>query len=549
LLNDTTGKLTVKQICLLAIGKAYNLNIVYTKFKQRKMNMKLKNLLAVVAISATTAILSVAGYGKWMQHKYAGTQETGKLPVNYAGFYGNNAPTNNVDFTAASTAATPAVVHIKTKTKARQISNQQQQRQRNPFGDMFGGDMFEEFFNGPRMQIIPEQQASGSGVIISQDGYIVTNNHVVDGADEINVTLTNKKSYKATVVGSDPSSDLAVIKIDGSSFPYLVYGNSDDVKLGQWVLAIGYPLNLDVTVSAGIVSAKARSININQRQSKTPVESFIQTDAAVNPGNSGGALINTNGELVGINSAIASPTGYYTGYAYAIPVNIVKKAIADMIKFGSVQRAFMGISYPIEGLTEKQQTDLDKEYGATWKTNEGVFVTSVVDGGAAAAAGIKETDVITKFNGVPVTSGPELQDQISRYKPGDKISITYKRSGKENTVNVVLKNKAGNTDIVKAASVIDKLGATLENIDKKTAAANDIAGGVAVKKVGTGALSKTKVQEGFVITSVNGVSIKNLDELKAALAGVKDGRVRLDGIYPGYEGNYTYPLNLSEVEE
>jgi Do/DeqQ family serine protease len=546
LLNEPSGELTVKQVRLFAIGKAYILKT--ESLKQQHMNSKLKNILAVVAISASTAILSVAGYGKWMQIKYAGTQEAGKLPVNYAGYYGNNAPGGNTDFTAAATAATPAVVHIKTKIKARQISNTQ--RQRNPFGDMFGGDMFDEFFNGPRMQIIPEQQASGSGVIVSQDGYIVTNNHVIDGADEINVTLTNKKSYKATVIGTDPSSDLAVIKIEGTNLPYIVYGNSDDVKLGQWVLAIGYPLNLDVTVSAGIVSAKARSININSKQSKTPVESFIQTDAAINPGNSGGALINTNGELVGINSAIASPTGSYVGYGYSIPVNIVKKAIADMIKFGSVQRAFIGVSYPIEGLSDAQQAELDKQYGSAWKTNEGVFVLSVVDGGAAAAAGIKETDVITKFNGVPITSGPEMQDQLSRYKPGDKITLTYKRGGKENTATVTLKNKIGSTDIVKGkANPIDKLGGTLENVEKKVAAANDIAGGVVVKKIGSGALSKTKMQEGFVITTVNDMPVKNLEELKAALANNKDGRIRLEGIYPGYEGTYTYPVNLGDVEE
>lgn len=513
--------------------------------------MNLKNVLAVVAISASTALLSLVGYSKWMQNKYAGTQEQGKLPVNYAGFFGNNnAPGGAADFTAAATSATPAVVHIKTKTKARQVSNNQP-RQRNPFGDMFGGDMFEEFFNGPRMQVIPEQQASGSGVIVSQDGYIVTNNHVVDGADEINVTLTNKKTYKASVIGTDPSTDLAVIKIEGSALPYLVYGNSDEVKLGQWVLAIGYPLNLDVTVSAGIVSAKARSININQRQSKTPIESFIQTDAAVNPGNSGGALINTNGELVGINSAIASPTGYYTGYAYAIPVNIVKKVIADMVKFGSVQRAFIGISYPAEGLPEKQQAELDKEYGNAWKTNDGVFVLGVPEGSAASIAGIKEKDIITKINGTQITSGPQMQEQISLYKPGDKISVTYKRNGKETTVNVILKNKAGNTDIVKSGSnsILEKVGGTLENVEKKVATANEIAGGVVVKKIGTGALSKTRVQEGFVITTVNGVEIKNVDELKAALANAKDGKVRLDGIYPGYEGNYTYPLNLSDDTE
>jgi serine protease Do len=510
------------------------------------MNNNLKNLLIVVTVSAATAVLSVVGYDKWMQSKYAGLQEEGKLPVNYARFFDNNSGSIGADFSDAATSATPAVVHIKTKTKSRQVSNNAP-RQRNPFSDMFGGDMFDEFFNGPRMQVIPEQQASGSGVIISKDGYIVTNNHVVDGADEINVTLTNKKSYKATIIGTDPSTDLAVIKIDGPNFPYLVYGNSDEVKLGQWVLAIGYPLNLDVTVSAGIVSAKARSININQRQSKTPIESFIQTDAAVNPGNSGGALINANGELVGINSAIASPTGYYTGYAYAIPVNIVKKVIADMVKYGSVQRAFIGISYPPEGISEKQQEQFEKEYGNAWKTNEGVFVLGVPADGAAAAAGIKEKDIITKINGVSTPTGPQLQEQISLYKPGDKVKVSFIRNGKENVVTVTLKNKAGNTDIVKKSTILDKIGGTLETIDQKTASANDIQGGVVVKKIGTGALSKTRVQEGFVITTVNGIEIKNIEDLKNALEKA-DGRIRLDGIYPGYEGTYTYPLNMNDEE-
>ncbi|MBX2930623.1 MAG: trypsin-like peptidase domain-containing protein [Chitinophagaceae bacterium] len=512
------------------------------------MKTNFKNLAAIIAISSVTAVLSVIGYGKWMQNKYVGTQEQGKLPVNYAKFFDNEyAPGNSIDFSAAATSATPAVVHIKTKTKARQVANNSP-RYRSPFSDMFGGDMFDEFFNGPRIQTIPEQQASGSGVIISQDGYIVTNNHVIDAADEINVTLTNKKTYKATVIGTDPSTDLAVIKIDGSDFPYLVYGNSDDVKLGQWVLAIGYPLNLDVTVSAGIVSAKARSININQRQSKTPVESFIQTDAAVNPGNSGGALINTNGELVGINSAIASPTGYYTGYAYAIPVNIVKKAITDMIKYGSVQRAFLGVSYPGEGLSEKQQEELSKQYGNIWKPNDGVFVLGVTDGGAAKAAGIKEKDIITSINGVAIASGPQMQEQISLYKPGDKVKITYVRNGKVNTTTVTLKNKIGNTDIVTKPTILDKVGGVLENVDANTASTNDIQGGVVVKKIGNKALSKTRVQEGFVITSVNGVDIKNIDELKVALENAK-GKARLDGIYPGYEGTYTYPLNLNTDDD
>ena len=501
--------------------------------------MNFKNILSIVGISAATAIGSVFAYSKIIQNQYGSIQEPGKVPVNYAGFFGNNnnAPGGNVDFTTAATSATPAVVHIKTKIKARQVTNNQ--RQKNPFGDMFGGDMFDEFFNGPRVQTIPEQRASGSGVIISEDGLIVTNNHVVDGADEINITLPNKKSYKATLVGADPSSDLAVLKIEGKGLPYLVYGNSDEAKLGQWVLAIGYPLNLDVTVTAGIVSAKARSININERQSNTPVESFIQTDAAVNPGNSGGALINTNGELIGINSAIASPTGSYAGYSYAIPVNIVKKVVNDIVKFGTVQRAFIGISYPKEGLSEEEKT----KQGI--KDVDGVYVMETPVGGAANAAGIKKGDVVTKINGVKVTTGPEMVEQVARYKPGDKITITYLRDSKETTANVTLKNKVGTTNVVKNESVIDNLGADLENLDKKTASANDIAGGVLVKKIKEGLLKATKMQDGFVITAVNDTEIKSLDDLKAALTSAKGGTVRLMGIYPGFQGTYAYPLNLS----
>ena len=497
--------------------------------------MNLKNILTIVGVSATTALVSVFGYTKLMQSQYAGIQDNGRIPANYAGFFGNNAPSNNVDFTAAATSATPAVVHIKTKTKARQVTT----TQKNPFGDMFGGDMFEQFFNGPRVQTIPEQRASGSGVIISEDGLIVTNNHVVDGADEINITLTNKKSYKATLLGTDPSSDLAVLKIEEKGLPFLVLGNSDEAKLGQWVLAIGYPLNLDVTVTAGIVSTKSRSININEKQSKTPVESFIQTDAAVNPGNSGGALINTTGELIGINSAIASPTGSYAGYSYAIPVNIVKKVVNDIVKFGTVQRAFVGISYAQEGLSDEEKA----KQGI--KDVDGVFVLDAPAGGAANAAGIKKGDVVTKINGVKVSSGPEMVEQVARYKPGDKITINYKRDGKENVANITLKNKVGNTDVVKKEGILDNLGAEFEAVDKKVAAANDISGGVVVKKIKEGGLLKaTKMQEGFVITSLNDEEIKSVDALKEALKNAKGGSVRLMGIYPGFQGTYAYPLTL-----
>ncbi len=500
--------------------------------------MKLKNIFLVVLVSAATSIFSVWGYNQWQQKQSAGIQEPGKLPVNYAGFFEGDKGTGAVDFTAASTSATPAVVHIKTKIKAKQVTNNLP-RGRNPFSDLFGDD-FDDFFNQPRSQTIPEQRASGSGVLISDDGFIVTNNHVIDGADEINITLNNKRSYKATLIATDPSSDIAVLKIEGKGFPYLVYGNSDEVKLGQWVLAVGYPLTLDVTVTAGIISAKSRSLGINSRQSKTPVESFLQTDAAVNPGNSGGALINTDGQLIGINSAIASPTGSYAGYSYAIPVNIVKKIVNDLMKFGTVQRAYLGIQYSPGEMTEEEK----KEYGL--REGDGVVVTDAPEGGAANAAGIKKGDVVTKVNGVNVTTGPEMVEQVTRYKPGDKVTLTYLRNGKENTTNLTLKNKAGNTDVVKNSDITDKLGGQLENLDKKTATTYDVAGGVVVKKVGSGILSKTKMQDGFVITSVNGMPIKNTDDLKAALAKNKGTTIKLEGIYPGYEGSYGYPLTLDE---
>ena len=499
--------------------------------------MKLKSVFLVVLISAATAVLSVWGYSKYIQVEYSDTQTTnGKLPVNYAGFFGTNAPGSTVDFTGAASSATPAVVHIKTRTKAHQVTNNLP-KGKNPFSDFFGGDdPFGDFFSGPRVQNVPEQRASGSGALISDDGYIVTNNHVVEGADEVNVTLSNKKSYKGTIVGTDPSSDLAVVKIDaGKNLPYMVYGNSDDVKLGQWVLAIGYPLSLDVTVTAGIVSAKARSIGINK--SRSPVESFIQTDAAVNPGNSGGPLVNTNGELIGINSAIASPTGSYAGYSYAIPVNIVRKTVNDLIKYGAVQRGYLGLSYAPNEMSDAQK----KAMGV--KDGDGIYVTGVAEDGAAIEAGIKKGDFVTKLNGVTISSSAELQEQLSRYKPGDKLSVTYVRNGSEKTSSVTLKNKSGTYAQVTAATLGDKLGGELVTLDAATAKKNNISGGVQVKSLGKGALKNSRIQEGFIITSVNGQEVKSVDDLKAVLANAT-GTVKLEGIYPGYDETYGYPLNL-----
>ena len=504
--------------------------------------MKIKQILTVVAISATTALVSVWGFGKMMQSKFNGTQEAGKIPANYAGYFGKTNVPVSMDFTAAATTATPAVVHIKTKTKEKRVTNNLPKNQ-NPFNDMFGGEIFEQFFGGPR--VIPEQKASGSGVIISDDGYIITNNHVVAGADEITVTLNNKKTYKATVIVTNANTDLAVIKVEATGLPYLIYGNSDDAKLGQWVLAIGYPLNLDVTVTAGIVSAKARNIGIintnNNADAKNPVESYIQTDAAVNPGNSGGALINLNGEVIGINSAIASQTGSYIGYSYAIPINLAKKVVNDIIKYGTVQRAYLGVNYAQQDLMSEEQ-----KIKEGIKDGEGVYVNGAVEGGAAAGAGIKKGDYITKINGTKVISGPEMAEQIARYKPNDKVSITYTRDGKENTVNVVLKNKLNTTAIVKEASNNEKLGGEFAVVDKKTAKENEIEGGVIIKKITGGSLKKSRVQEGFVILSVNGNEIKDMDDFNNILKASK-GTIYIEGIYPGSGTvTYRYPLRLDE---
>ena len=505
--------------------------------------MTSKQILTIVGISATTAIASVWGFEKLSQTKFNGTQDASKIPANYAGYFGKNNVPVSMDFTAAATTSTPAVVHIKTKTKAKQVTNNLP-RQKNPLSEMFGGDMFEEFFNGPRMSVIPEQKASGSGVIISDDGFIITNNHVVAGADEIMVTLTNKKTYKATVIGTDVNTDLAVIKVEATGLPYLIYGNSDDTKLGQWVLAIGYPLNLDVTVTAGIVSAKARNIGIinpnnnGDNKNSSPVESFIQTDAAVNPGNSGGALVNLNGEVVGINSAIASQTGSYIGYSYAIPINLAKKVVNDIIKYGTVQRAYLGLTYASDAMSD------DQKKAAGIKEGEGIYITDVLEGGAAAAAGIKKGDFISKVNGVTVNSAPEMVEQIARFKPSDKISITYNRAGKENTVNVTLKNKLNTTGVVKTSTTLEKLGGEFATVDKKIAQANEISGGVVIKKI-SGALQKSRIQEGFVITSVNGVEVKSVDDFTAAIKNAK-GTIFLDGIYPGYTESYRYPVKLDD---
>lgn len=511
--------------------------------------MKTKSILITVLISAITAFGVIFAYDK-LDHNQNNPNFQTTVPVNYkyAGFLdsGNSPAGGPVDFTQAAAAAIPAVVHIKTTTNAKTVNNNLPQQQ-NPFGDLFGNDLLNQLFGqGGRQQMLPEK-ASGSGVIISDDGYIVTNNHVVAGADKVTVTLSNNKQYIAKVIAVDPSYDLAVVKIDAKNLPFMLYGNSADTKIGQWVLAIGYPLTLEATVTAGIISAKSQYLGLNHDRSgghELAVESYLQTDAAVNPGNSGGALINTSGQLIGINAAIASPTGYYSGYSYAIPVDIVKKVVNDLIKYGSVQRGFLGAAF----LDASRLSDDQKQQAHIPVNVEGVYITDLVKDGAAKAAGMQVGDVIKKINNIEVNSGSELQEQLSNFRPGDKVDVTVDRNGSEKTLRVTLKNNAGTYAIVKPATMVDKLGAQLETLDPQKAKQLGLPGGVVVKKINEGALNdQTRMRDGFIITKVNGKDVKNLDDLKNEVGNQTD--ITISGYYPGYNEPFEYPLSLDNSPE
>lgn len=507
--------------------------------------MKAKQVFFTVIISALTAAAVMFGYSRINRSSGNLNFENFKIPANYAGFFDSNNKYNAPsDFVQAARAAIPTAVHIKTKTNPKNVTNNLP-NQRNPFSDLFGDDMWDQLFGGRGQRRAVPQMASGSGVIISQDGYIITNNHVVAGADDVNVTLSDRKTYTAKVVGADPNYDLAVLKIDAKNLPFMLYGNSDEVEIGQWCLAIGYPLTLDATVTAGIISAKARSLGLNRGrdgQNTYAVESYIQTDAAVNMGNSGGPLIDVNGQLIGINAAIASPTGYYSGYSYAIPVNIVKKVVNDLIKYGSVQRGFLGVQYPRENLTNEE-----KKAAGIPANVDGVYIIEATKDGAAAKARLQAGDIIKKINDVPVSSGAELQQEISLYKPGDKITVTYERDKKVTTATVTLLNNVGNLDIVKAPTTVDRMGAQLETLDPKKARDYGLDGGVVVKRINDGALNdQTRMRDGFIITKVNGKPIKNLDDLEKVVGTQQ--QITISGIYPGYNELFEYPIDLSEEQ-
>lgn len=447
-----------------------------------------------------------------------------------------------VDFTQAAAAVTPAVVYIRT-TYNNTAKNDEQDQMQRMFGDMFGQRM--------PSQRMP-QMASGSGVIISPDGYIVTNNHVVEKADKIQITTNDHRTFKAKVIGTDPNTDLALIKIDATDLPIIKFGNSDDAKVGEWVLAVGNPFNLTSTVTAGIVSAKGRGIGIigsqddeqqqqqnpfgmrTQRQSQTPqprkgIESFIQTDAAINPGNSGGALVNTKGELIGINSAIASETGSYVGYGFAIPINLAKKVLNDIQKYGVVKRGFVGVQFQELNPDAAEALHIDKTVG--------LYVSDVVPGSGAEQAGLKKGDIITKVAGNTVYESSDLEEPVGRLQPGDKINITVLRDGEPKNFSVTLKGEApvARTAVVSksAEELYNRLGASFVTLSPAQKAKFHVMGGVLVTQVRQGGMfDDFDVAVGSVITNINRQPINSVADIDKAITNLKNGNVIISGYSP-----------------
>ncbi len=426
------------------------------------------------------------------------------------------------DFVDAAEHSVDAVVHILTKVV----------RQSNTYEDFFGA-LLGQLYGYPGQSRSNTLEAYGSGVVLTPDGYIVTNNHVVEGADQVEVTFNNKVKKTATIIGTDPTTDLALIKVEAEDLPYLTFGDSDNVRIGEWVLAVGNPFRLTSTVTAGIVSAKARNLSILGEG--TEVESFIQTDAAINPGNSGGALVNTKGELIGINAAIASHTGSYEGYSFAIPSNIVRKVVDDLLLYGETQRGYLGI-YPAEltqELAEKEGLELI----------EGVYVADVTEGGAAKLAGMQKGDVLTAINGKKVNTVTQLMETIRQYRPGDKVDVDVNRSGHHHHYELTLLNEDGNVDVVKKGDSFynSEFGLMLRPVSKDDMRRLDIKNGLKIVEIRQGRFMNSGVPVDFVITKVNGNSVNSKSDLENALKNSRSRRTTIEGVYPnGMMGSFYY---------
>ncbi len=467
----------------------------------KRISIYLVSILLTIVVSVATTYLLLEKTKNDLQNRLP---ERESVPVKIVSSKG--LASEAVDFTYAAELSVKAVVHVKTRI------------------EYATGSVFDFFFGYSEPRYYSKTLPVGSGVIISSDGYIVTNNHVIINSENIEVTLFDKRTYNAKLIATDPSIDIALLKIEANELPYLSFGNSDNLQVGEWVLAVGNPFNLTSTVTAGIVSAKARNIGINSFS----IESFIQTDAAVNPGNSGGALVNTRGELVGINTAIASQTGNYVGYSFAVPSNIVKKVVSDFIKYGEVQRVFLGVNII--------QVDHELAQQKKLSTTEGVYIQSVYEGGAAKDAGILPGDVIKAINGNEIKDIPQLQEQLSQFEPGQKISVEILRETKRLTFDVILKNTKNTTGILHS-SFSKALGAKFQTARPEDLKRLRINFGVKVVELSTGKLKAVGIKPGFIITSINRQSVKTAEEVEMILSQLK-GNVVIEGIYPN--GMYAY---------
>ena len=502
------------------------------------MNTRTKNVIGIIVVAILSSAMTLFGYNVILKKNIEKSYELangGSFSANNMGKFANTFGQDRgmtltslttedgyPDFTEAAEKSVHAVVHVKTKSI-------RQQQIVSPFDFFFG-------FGGPQFSQPREQLGFGSGVIISKDGYIITNNHVIEGATEVSVTLNDNREFTAKVVGADPQSDIALLKIDGNDFPYITFGNSDALKVGQWVLAVGNPFNLTSTVTAGIVSAKNRGNIVGQDQG---IQSFIQIDAAVNPGNSGGALVNTRGELVGINTAIYSETGNFTGYAFAIPISIAGKVAADLKEFGSVQRAVLGIQVPnIERIRQQ-----DPKKASELAKIQGVVIEDFSDRSPAKAAGIEKGDVIKAINDVAIHNFAELQNQLARYRPGDKVKVTIDRNGTQKTYTVELKNTQGDTKITRASDSMQLLGATFKEISEARKDQMGISSGVEVASVtNNGLFRKNGINKGFIIMRINNIPVNTQSDIERIVANVnassQDKVLLIAGFYPNDRTQY-----------
>ncbi len=477
--------------------------------------MRALKILGLVGVSLVTAVTAVLIYARFIQPETRYVEIVSE-PAYKAVSFPEPLGAQAMDFTGAAELSIHAVVHVLT-TELREVAV-------NPLYEFFYGSK-------PDNRVRPVL-GFGSGVIISPDGYIVTNNHVIEGSDEIEVTMNDRQTFKAALIGTDPTTDIAVLKIDAKDLPTIEFGDSDNLRLGEWVLAVGNPYNLTSTVTAGIVSAKSRDIGI--MPGDFSLESFIQTDAAVNPGNSGGALVNTSGKLVGINTAIASRTGNYTGYSFAIPVSIVRKVVADLMEFGEVQRARLGVTI------SDINTDLaeEKKLGNT----QGVYISDVDLKGGAKEAGIKAGDVIISVNDIKVNTSTELQEQIGKYRPNDKVKVLIKRAGELKPYTVVLRNMEGGTEFIRSSDVIEPLGATFEQLTQDEKKALGIAHGIRVVALQPGKFMRVGIKKGFVVTSINKKTVDSVNDIAEILQGL-DGGVFVEGVYEdGSRSYYAFGL-------